>query len=235
MIYNKNQQAEIETSLEENGWAEVHSAFSDIELIDYVKKFGDIINHPNGNIIDELKPKDKSLAIKKSFSYQFEFKSFPLHTDTAFWHLPARYLILYSDVKSNAATTVINFNTIIYKANSNLDPLLRDGIFLEKTPSTAFYTKLLNRYLNRSFIRFDPNTMYPMNKEAKETCKMITDVINHVTPYRIEWNIPKLVIIDNWHCLHGREEVNTVTDTNRILKRIYLTQKNELEERRTIY
>jgi len=235
MIFKKNQPAEIQTSLEENGWAEVHSAFSDYELIDYVKIFGHIKNHPNGNIIDELRPKTKSLALKKSFSYHFELGIFPFHTDTAFWHLPAKYIVLYSDIKSSAATTLINFNTILDKANSNFKQLLKDSIFLEKTPKTAFYTKLLNRYSNSSFIRFDPNTMSPLNKEAKEIYKTINEIVSKTSPYRVEWNTPKLVIIDNWNCLHGREEVNTVTDSNRKLKRIYLTHKDELEERRFIY
>jgi len=70
--------------------------------------------------------------IKKSFSYHFEFGNFPLHTDTAFWHLPAKYLILYSDIRSNAATTLVNFNEITDKAENKLNQLLNDGIFLEK-------------------------------------------------------------------------------------------------------
>jgi len=55
MIYSKNQKSEILTSLEEKGWAEIFATFSDIELIDYVKQFGEIINHPNGNLIDDKK------------------------------------------------------------------------------------------------------------------------------------------------------------------------------------
>lgn len=235
MIYTKNQHEEIQTSLEEKGWAEIYGTFSDNELIEYVKAFGWIINHPNGNIIDNLRPKAKTLALKKSFSYHFEFGTFPLHTDTAFWRLPAKYLVLYSDIKSSAATTLINFNTMIDKESGKFQRLINDSIFLEKTPSTAFYTKISNRYLNSTFIRFDPNTMFPMNKQAKEAFRLIADVASQISPYRVEWDTPKLVIIDNWNCLHGREEVDITTDNNRLLKRIYLTQENELEKRRFIY
>jgi alpha-ketoglutarate-dependent taurine dioxygenase len=203
-----------------NGWTEFNSIADDCTLINISKTLGELVKHPNGNDIEYLKPKYKKDAIKNSFSYKYEFDRFPLHTDTAFWEIPAKYVLLSCEEPSNTATTIITYEEI-YK---NLAPSeiseLKKSIFLVKTSTKNFYTSFINKYLDHTFIRFDSNCMKPINKSASITLDIIEEKLGKLPLSNINWEKPKVFIFDNWKALHGRESVNN--DENRILKRIYI-------------
>ncbi|MYY47045.1 hypothetical protein EH153_03520 [Elizabethkingia anophelis] len=206
--------------LNSKGWIEFSSSTDDDILVDLSKKIGEIIVHPNGNYIDYLKPKNKEEATKNTFSYNFELDKFPFHTDTAFWELPARFVLLSCENKSDTGTTFVTFNDI-YKDLTSLEiSELRKSIFLIKTTTKNFYTSFLNKHLNQEFIRFDSNCMKPVNKSAKTTLEIIDEKLNKLAINKITWDKPKVFVFDNWKILHGRESVKN--NENRILKRIYI-------------
>jgi Taurine catabolism dioxygenase TauD, TfdA family. len=47
-------------------------------------------------VIDRLSPKEKKDAHNNSLSRIYGLNSFPLHTDTAYFKIPVRYILLYS-------------------------------------------------------------------------------------------------------------------------------------------
>jgi alpha-ketoglutarate-dependent taurine dioxygenase len=208
------------TQLNTNGWIEIESITDDEILIDLSKKFGQIIKHPNGNEIDHLKPKDSSVAIKNTFSHKYEFDEFPFHTDTAFWNLPARYVLMSCQGLSNTGTTFLTFDDMYRTLNPQEIIDFKKSIFLIKTPTKKFYSSLINIYANQTFIRFDTNCMTPINKSANKTIEIIDNKTNQLNINKIMWDRPKVFIFDNWRIIHGRESVKN--DENRILKRIYI-------------
>lgn len=208
------------TQLVSDGWIEIQSQTDDDVLIDIAKKIGQIIKHPNGKDIDYLKPKNSNIAIKDTFSYNYEMAEFPFHSDTAFWNLPAKYVLLSCEGLSDTATTFLTFEDIYKTLNPEEVIELNKSIFFVKTPTKKFYSSLINIYANQKFIRFDTNCMKPVNKSATKILLIIDNKINQLKISKIRWDQPKVFIFDNWRILHGRESVKN--DENRILKRIYI-------------
>lgn len=206
--------------LNSKGWIEFNSMNDDYTLINISKTLGEILKHQNGNDVEYLKPKYKKDAIKNTFSYKYEYDRFPLHTDTAFWEIPAKYVLLSCDELNNTATTIITYEEI-YKHLTTSEILeLKKSIFLVKTSTKNFYTSFMNKYLDHTFIRFDSNCMKPINKSANTTLDIIENKLGKLSLKNIIWDKPKVFIFDNWKVLHGRECIKS--DENRILKRIYI-------------
>jgi alpha-ketoglutarate-dependent taurine dioxygenase len=203
-----------------NGWIEFNSMTDDLTLINISKSLGGILKHPNGNNVEYLKPRYKKDSAKNTFSYNYEFDRFPLHTDTAFWEIPARFVLMSCEEASNTATTIITYEEIYKNLTPSEISELKKSVFLVKTPTKNFYTSFINKYLDHTFIRFDGNCMKPFNKSASITLDIIEDKLALLPLNNINWDKPKVFILDNWKALHGRESVKS--GENRILKRIYI-------------
>lgn len=205
------------------GWCVIYSASNtDKQLIDLASQIGRIYLHPNGDLIDQVIPKSKIQSIKNTFSYNYQFEAFPFHTDTAFWNLPARFVLMSNAIASNTATTIIHTNQLFTSLSDKEKNILSNAVFLLKTPTANFYSKLLNKLNNTSFFRFDPNCMKAMNKDAIEAKEIIKIKLEAIPVNRITWERPKILIFDNWKTLHARESIGD--DSERLLKRIYINE-----------
>ncbi len=218
MSYNKNQ---IKNELLSNGWCVINAKLNDSELINFSEKFGRIIPDNNGKIIQYLKPKPNQNGIRDSFSYNFGYLSFPFHTDTSFWSIPARYIIMTSENQSNCTTNLFDFNQILQGCTYNELLDLKKSVFVQKTFSEQKFTNLIFQENEILGIRFDPNIMFPYNEYSKKTLDLINSSIQKLKTFQIEWTGNNIVIIDNWRFLHSRGD--STKDKNRILKRIYLS------------
>ncbi|MCD0456791.1 TauD/TfdA family dioxygenase [Chryseobacterium sp. LC2016-27] len=205
------------------GWIEFCSVNIDEHLINISKKIGEVISHPNGKLIDYLTPKEKIEAKKNTFSYNFEHQQFPLHTDTAFWNLPARFVLMSCEDTSETATTFVTYDEICKILTESELVNLKKSIFLIKTANKNFYTSLINKYENNTFLRFDRNCMKPVNKSAKIAFSILEEKLNEFNINKVLWDKPKIFIFDNWRVLHGRESIKN--DKTRTLKRIYIKHK----------
>lgn len=218
-MINKEQLNELNLK----GWIEFYSVNNDEYLIDISKKIGEVINHPNGKLIDYLTPKVKTEAKKNTFSYNFEHQKFPLHTDTAFWNLPARFVLMSCEDISETATTFVTYNEICKILTESELIEMKKAIFTIKTNSKSFYTSLINTYESNVFLRFDKNCMKPANKSARNIVSIIDEKLNDISINKVLWDKPKIFIFDNWRILHGRESVKN--DKTRTLKRIYIKHR----------
>lgn len=206
--------------LEEKGWIEIDEELSDNELLGLAKSIGVILPHPNGKNIDTIIPKKPEQSINNSLSYRFGYDSFPLHSDTAFWTKPARYILLTSENVSKTATTIITFNQIIEKFTEEDFINLEQAVYLVKIPNKTFYTKLKQRFDNEYCFRYDTSTMKPSNDCAKKIEGRLNEIFQSLKLIKINWVPNKIIILDNWKTLHGRESIQE--DLNRKLKRIYI-------------
>jgi hypothetical protein len=80
--------------LEERGWTGVRGIFSASAMLDLAKSLGTPRCAPNGELIKRVTIKSSAVAKAGTLSAAFGTKGFPLRTDTAFWSIPARYLVL---------------------------------------------------------------------------------------------------------------------------------------------
>lgn len=209
-------------SLKEKGWTEFNCGSSNKELISIASKFGKIINHPNGQAIFTLKPKRESESFKGTLSNICGLNEFPLHTDTAFFIKPARFVLMHSKESSNCDTTFVSHNEI-WKLLSESDRYnAKRAIYLVKTRTQMFYTSFIFQEKGQTGIRYDSTCMKPTNKYAKELDQKIIKVLSEIKPLCFKWTDGKSIVIDNWMSLHGRKSANK--DVNRELKRIYIDE-----------
>lgn len=210
------------TSLIEKGWIEFKSGSTDSELIYIASEIGSILKHPNGQDVFELRPKLENEAIVGTFSNKHGLKDFPLHTDTAFYKSPARFVLMHSAESNNCNTTIlrkIDFWDLLTDLNKKK---AERAIYLLSTNNEKFYTSFIFNDNNEYGFKYDPSCMIPFNKYAKEFDQVFQDIISEVEPARIKWTDGKTIIIDNWNNLHGRKSAEQ--DITRVLKRIYINK-----------
>jgi alpha-ketoglutarate-dependent taurine dioxygenase len=206
--------------LEKNGWVEFENISTERDLFEVANKFGKIVCHPNGELIGILKPNDGVKAIKGTFSNIHGFSVFPLHTDTAFWIKPVRYLLLSSIYSSSCSTFFISLETILnHFSNTELEQFKR-AIFKVKTIHEQYYSTLFFNHNGITGIKYDPSCMFPVNSNAKRFIGKLEQVMINIPIEKIKWTGNNAVIIDNWKMLNGREAA--LRSEKRELRRIYI-------------
>lgn len=189
------------------------------ELISLAKSIGKIIPHPNGEEMATLKSNDGMNSLCGTFSKVYGLSEFPFHTDTAFWGLPARYVVMGMLTTSLCATNYISFSDIEKFISGDFLSKARKSIYLVETFEGCKYTSPIFDNNGSHGFRFDANIMTPVNGHAKSLHKEVLEAIDKIAPRIIDWNGNKAVVLDNWNCLHSRSAVN---NENREIFRIYL-------------
>ena len=207
-------------SLKEKGWTEFNSGSSDVELISIASKIGKILKHPDGQTVFTLKPKLESDAIKGTFSNRCGLKDFPLHTDTAFFKRPARYILMHSSRANGCDTTLLPKNDFWDSLTQSDRDKAERAVYLVKTNKEIFYTSFMFQENGERGIKYDSTCMLPINKYAKEFDLKFQKILLKAKPLRLQWTDNKTIIIDNWMSLHGRKSAEK--DIDRQLKRIYI-------------
>lgn len=189
------------------------------ELINLAKSIGQITPHPNGRNLAVLNASNGEKSLTGTFSNIFGLNAFPFHTDTAFWNLPARYVVMGMFAQSRSTTNYISILDIAKCISFDLLGQARKSIYLVETFEGSRYMSPAFEKKGNWGIRFDPNIMTPVNDHAKKFHVELTKAIEIVGFKKIDWTGNKAVIFDNWNYLHGRSAVN---GENREIYRIYL-------------
>ncbi|CAI3949928.1 unnamed protein product [Commensalibacter communis] len=92
-------------SLQEHGFYIIDNVKSLSDALNLTEALGRILPL-NGKDTQILQPKNKLSSNFKSLSYFYGFDSFPLHTDTTFWSIPARYIIFFLKEKVDTGTVL---------------------------------------------------------------------------------------------------------------------------------
>jgi len=161
---------------------------------------------------ETLIPKKRNEIKKLSLSYAYGLNEFPLHTDGATYQIPPRFILLKSlsnsDTKTFLADTIDIKNNII-TANSK---------WIIKTEKGELETKLIYQYKNNEIFRFNRLLMKSIDGNKKEVYR----AINNLKISKINWEKNKILIIDNWRILHGREKLIEENYENRIMQRLQI-------------
>ncbi|MEW8073662.1 MAG: hypothetical protein AB2826_24900, partial [Candidatus Thiodiazotropha sp.] len=150
----------------------------------------------------------------------YGYSEFPLHTDTAFWSVPARYLVLGMINKSGCNTHVVSIYDVFRKLGSETSSLSKSSIYMIDTIEGKKYVSLYFKYLSQTGFRFDANCMKPINIDAKHFHSKMIDCLSNINTTPITWSGNKAIILDNWKTLHGRRSV-PYSEHNRELFRVY--------------
>jgi hypothetical protein len=183
------------------------------------KSVGEIRPHPNGENIFTLKSSDGRNSLPGTLSNIYGLSAFPFHTDTAFWGIPARYVIMGMFRKSKCTTNYIPLSDIVGFFSSNFRVKAEKSIYLVETFEGCKYTSPVFCRNGVWGIRFDPNIMTPANSHAKMFHAELLAAVGAIEPRKVHWDGEKAVVFDNWKNLHSRSAVN---NEKREIFRIYL-------------
>lgn len=202
------------------GWTEIKNVNSEKEFLNETRKIGQLLPHPNGEIIFNLRPSNGANSIKGTFSNRFGLNPFPLHTDTAFWETPARYIALSSINKSETSTQLLDMSNFFMNLSKNEHRIAERAIYITKTNQRQSYTSFLfKRNIDLGF-RFDVSCMLPINNAAYSLNEILNSYIVSAKLIEYSWNGATAIVIDNWRVMHGRSKVRL--NEIRELKRIYV-------------
>lgn len=205
--------------LKTEGIVIVENISSQDELISLAKSVGKIRPHPNGEDMAILKSDDDTNSLTGTFSNVYGLSAFPFHSDTAFWGLPARYIVMGMLSTSSCTTNYISLKEIDRFISGDFLRKARRAIYLIETFEGSKYTSPVFEVDGSYGFRFDPNIMTPANGYAKIFHDELVAAMNRVESMKIDWSGNKAVVLDNWNYLHSR---SAVINENREMFRIYL-------------
>jgi len=203
-----------------SGWFEIEDVTSKEYILEIATSLGSIRPHPNGEKLSILSPSHGEHSIKGTFSHRYGFSLFPLHTDTAFWSQPSRYIVIGMFMKSDSNTHLIQTSEVFSKLSTKSLNYAKSATYIIDTIEGKKYTSLLFSEFGENGFRFDPSCMKPINKAANYFHNEFCYLLENIKVNEIHWTGNKAVVIDNWKCLHGRGCV-AEDEHNRELMRVY--------------
>lgn len=207
--------------LQKNGIAEINiNDFSDESLLSIANVIGNVVPGDRGEIVQTLNAREIGEGPKGSFSYCVGYGEFPWHTDTAYWEVPARYLLLASEEASPCATTYQSFEEI-KKHVRDFEYLKSRAVFLLDLPGRKRYLSPVFKVAGRDGQRLDFHIYRPVNEEAEALKDRVGEMLKYKF-LRHVWTGHNVVVLDNWKMIHAREDSSC--DKKRSLKRIYINE-----------
>ena len=157
-----------------------------------------------------LTPSEHHAARPNTFSGIHGLGVFPWHTDGAIAVRPPRYLVLLGGSESQAATEIADLDSRPLLVKSLTRVVLRTTADFGRMR----YVSAVERTDSRLRFRWDPDKLKICSPgdgppvELVQPCAAVT------------WTTGKLLIVDNWRCLHRRQAVKDGDE--RVLRRLYI-------------
>jgi len=212
----------IRREVEKCGMTLVRGVQDSNSLIDLARGLGSLIENPDGNPLKVLRVVGSETARPNTLSASFGRGRFPLHTDTAFWSLPARFLVLRASGDLRRPTTVCPFHEIFALAGERLLKAVQKSVWTLKTRTGTVYSEMEFRCIDGQLgRRYDRQCMNPANTSAKEVHEYLSSGTFSDLVREITWADDLALVIDNWRVLHGRGP-EPVGEEERALERIYV-------------
>lgn len=203
------------------GWRPVTGITSQSELLELARSLGRPVPSPTGELVKELTPRMSVDARRSTLSHTYAKGPFPLHTDTAFWPVPSKYIVLRARGDIRRTTTILTFADLFREGTADFYPSVERSIWLMRAPSKSFYCSMRFQSGGETGWRYDGQCMSPANDAAAEVKKTLGSMLTHSRVNTIHWTGDLAVVICNWEVLHGRGP-SPPNEKDRVLERIYV-------------
>ncbi|HXE43040.1 MAG TPA: hypothetical protein VN516_08450 [Candidatus Baltobacteraceae bacterium] len=176
------------------------------------------VSRKEGSLIDELRPTPREWANPASLSARYGIGAFPLHTDTAHWRKPARYVILRAVQisRGNRPTLLLDKDSLDFELGDRF--LLKRAVFTVRNGRNSFLTTIFPE--DEKFLRFDRDCMFPKTSSSTCALDLILSAVEKRPTIKIHWRINDTLVFDNWRFLHGRNQQVGKHVDRRLLHRI---------------
>jgi hypothetical protein len=209
------------SELHANGWVCIQGVTTKLELLQLARSIGNPVPSPTGELIKELSPKPAAEAHTDTFSATYATNSFPLHTDTAFWPRPCRYIVMRVRGDCRRPTTALTFEKLFDCVSPDLRFLAYRSVWRIRTRSRSFYCSMRFRINDIPGWRYDSTCMIPANDAAASLRTELAPFLEGNQIEQIHWARDTAIVLDNWTALHGRGP-SPNEEQLRILERIYV-------------
>lgn len=163
---------------------------------------GEIVPGRGRQRVEHIVPQDTRAAHAGSLSRQYGLAPLPLHTDTAHWTVPCRYLVMGCVSPGPEPTPTILLDSRVVSLTKCEAIACASAVFLIRNGRRSFYGSILAQ--DRPFIRFDRGCMAPLSPEGSKAANAFNQTRNTDKTYQHDWRHGDIVVIDNWRMLHGR-------------------------------
>lgn len=208
--------------VEERGLAFVPGVDDGSSLLDLARSLGDPVPSADGKFVKTLKVIPHKAAHPRTLSAAFGSGSFPLHTDTAFWTVPARFLVLRAIGDTRRSTMACPISDILELGGRKLTTVVGKSVWSLRTSTGSVYCEMSFRGPDQRLgFRYDRQCMTPANSAAQEVDEFMSSGLPETATQQISWADGIAVVIANWHSLHGRGPKPPL-EQERILQRVYV-------------
>lgn len=209
-------------AIESQGWfsftlAELTEQGFRKQLVSLAPFFGKAVaTREHGVLCDTLSPIEAPAARSRSLSKIHAMGDFPLHVDTAHWLIPSRFLILACITPGSASRRTLLLDTRRIEFNAHQSCLLYNTPLRVVNGRKSFFSTILSR--NRTFVRLDPGCMTAITPEGESALAVLKqDQWPNQIDY-VQWETGKVLIMDNWRVLHGREHAHRADFDRKLLR-----------------
>lgn len=211
--------------LREKGWTTVDGVSCPAELLAVGRILGQPAPCPNGEMIKEIRVTPSSKAPPGSQSALYGTGPFPFHTDTVFWPVPVRYVVLRASGDTRRPTTTLSFARLIHECGAGFQALAERSVWLVGGASEKlkkFYCSLRFQVGPLQGWRYDADCMTPANAAAVKASSILRPLVSSQRGDGINWCSNIAVVLSNWHVLHGRGP-QPEAEGVRVIQRLYVT------------
>lgn len=208
------------STLDDEGWLRVEGIDTPNSLLDLARSLGEPIPSPTGEICKTLRPLPPQMARPGTFSHRYGTGSFPLHTDTAFWPTPARYLVMRVTGDTRRPTLVAPIEELFRQRDSDFGRAIVASVWIARSPR-PFYCSMLFRSHRDHGIRYDSQALIAGNSAAWLVSRELPALLNTSDVVEVDWSIGGALVLANWRVLHGRGP-EPENEGDRFLDRIYV-------------
>ncbi len=193
------------TELNERGWTFVDGVSSQADLLELGKALGCPVRTPNGDLVKEIRRIPRDEAPPGSQSALYGAGPFLLHTDTVFWPLPVRYVLLRGYGDTRRPTTVKRFYELVRECDTQFHVCARDSVWLVSAGPKKFYCSIKFRHGDSSGWRYDADLMAPANDAAVHIERVLRPLVSGEAVDQQLFESSKRTSVTNLHLVKIRE------------------------------
>ena len=209
-----------QSELLRDGWALVRAhADNENELSSLVvavaQSLGRCLQNKRGSLVAEIAPRKATQGNPASLSGKYGYGVFPLHSDTAHWTVPCRFVVIGCRRPGASPVPTLLLDTADLGLSAGEQALASSALFFVRNGRRSFYSSILSP--RRYFARCDPGCMEPVDDKGIAALNLYSIERHRVRVISVLLRTGEILILDNWRILHGRAAVGL--DTDRLLLR----------------
>ncbi len=151
----------------------------------------------------DLKPLTRDEAPPRSMSAVTGTDAQPMHTDGAYYPRPPHYIAFHCIEPGEASCPTIVSPLDLARLERDRPKILAAPHWVVRGGGHGrFYCSVLECKSGQARIRFDPLCMYLASCDARQEAQNL--LRSYAGRIEFDWESDRLLIIDNWRCLHAR-------------------------------